>query len=156
MTQVLASSHLFTLKLQVGFDRMWTAGTTVIGRRRIAPILGGTFEGERLRGTVHPGGADWVVNRPDGHMAIDVRIALTTDDGANIYCTYQGLFRAASPEIMARFNRGALLEPGEFKIRTVVKFETGSDTYAWLNDALCVGVGEQTTSGPIYQVFEID
>ena len=88
-------------------------------------------------------------------MAIDVRIALTTDDAANIYCTYQGLFRAASPEIMARFNKGGALTAEEYSIRTIVKFETGSATYAWLNDALCVGVGTQTATGPIYDVFQI-
>ena len=155
MTDQLTSTHLLTLRLQVAFDKMLTVGTTGIGRRRIAPILGGTFNGERLRGTVLPGGADWVINRPDGHMAIDVRIALATDDGANIYVTYQGLFRAASPEIMARFNKGAALTPEEYRIRTVVKFETGAERYAWLNDTLAIGVGGQTATGPIYEVFEV-
>jgi len=155
MTAQLASRHLLTLTLQVAFDKMLNVGATVIGRRRIAPILGGTFEGERLRGTVLPGGADWVVNRPDGHMAIDVRIALVTDQGANIYVTYQGLFRAASTEIMARFNKSAALGPEEYKIRTIVKFETGSERYAWLNDMLAVGVGDQTATGPVYTIFEV-
>ena len=150
----LASAPLLTLKLDVAFGAMLSIGTTVHGRRRIAPITGGSFEGERLRGEVLPGGADWVINRPDGAMAIDVRIALRTDDGAAIYCSYQGLFKAA-PEVMARFGRGELLEPGEFRLRTVVRFETGAEPYAWLNDLLAIGVGRQTAQGPIYDVFEV-
>lgn len=150
----LASAHLMTLNLDVAFGEMLAIGVTAVGRRRIAPILGGSFEGERLRGTVLPGGADWVINRPDGAMAIDVRIALKTDDAALIYCTYQGLFRAA-PEAMARFNRGERLDDGDYRLRTLVRFETGAERYGWLNDGIAVGVGRQTTVGPIYTIFEV-
>ncbi len=143
-----------TLTLDVGFSDMLNIGKTVHGRRRIAPILGGRFEGERLRGTVLPGGADWVINRPDGAMVIDVRIALKTDDNALIYCTYQGVFKAA-PEVMTRFNRGELLADGEYKIQTQVRFETGTEAYAWLNDLITIGVGRQTAAGPIYTIYEI-
>ena len=124
------------------------------GRRRIAPILGGRFEGERLRGAVLPGGADWVVNRPDGVMAIDVRITLVTHDNVSIYCTYQGLFRAEA-QAMARFNRAEQLREDEYSLRTVTRFESGAADYAWLNDILAVGVGRQTVNGPIYEIFEI-
>ena len=150
----LASRHLLTLKLKVAFDAMVNIGKTGQGRRRIAPITGGVFEGERLRGEVLPGGADWVINRPDGAMAIDVRIALKTDDEALIYCTYQGLFKAP-PETMARFNRGEILDEREFVLRTQVRFETGAEAYFWLNDMLAIGVGQQTAAGPIYTVFEV-
>ncbi len=152
--QTLATRPLLNLRLRVAFDSMLNIGTTVHGRRRIAPILGGAFEGDRLSGQVLPGGADWVINRPDGAMAIDVRIALKTDDGAMIYCTYQGVFKA-EPEVMARFNRGELLADGEFKLRTHVRFETGAAPYLWLNDLLAIGVGQQTADGPLYSIFEI-
>lgn len=150
----LASRHLLTLELQVAFDSMLNIGKTVLGRRRIAPILGGSFEGDRLRGQVLPGGADWVINRPDGAMAIDVRISLKTHDDALIYCTYQGVFKAG-PEVMARFNRGELLDESEFRLRTHVRFETGAETYLWLNDLLAIGIGQQTADGPIYTIFEV-
>ena len=150
----LPSQHLLTLKLDVAFDAMLNIGTTVQGRRRIAPILGGSFEGERLRGTVLPGGADWVINRPDGAMAIDVRIALRTDDEALIYCTYQGLFRAEA-EAMARFNRGELLAETDYRLRTLARFEAGAERYRWLNDMIVVGMGRQTAQGPIYTLYEV-
>ena len=153
MTQSLATAHLLTLKLEVAFGDMLNIGATVQGRRRIAPVTGGVFAGERLNGVVLPG-ADWVINRPDGAMAIDVRIVLKTDDAALIYCSYQGVFKAA-PEAMERFNRGEMLGQDEYRLRTVASFETGTERYLWLNDLLVVGVGQQTAKGPIYTLFEI-
>ncbi|MBA3810390.1 MAG: DUF3237 domain-containing protein [Caulobacteraceae bacterium] len=143
-----------TLRLDVAFAAMLKIGATVHGKRRIAPIIGGRFEGDRLRGKVLPGGADWVINRPDGPMAIDVRITLETDDEALIYVTYQGLFKAG-PEAMARFNRGEPLDEADYVLRTVVRFETGAEPYRWLNDLLAIGVGENTAQGPAYTIFEV-
>ena len=150
----LKSRHLTTLTLEVAYGAMLKIGTTVHGRRRIAPILGGRFEGERLSGVVLPGGADWVINRPDAQMAIDVRIALTTHDDAMIYVTYQGLFKAA-PEAMARFGRGEALADDEYVLRTVVRLETGDERYLWLNDLLAIGVGKNTRAGPEYTIYEV-
>lgn len=150
---ILAHRHLFTLSLDVDFAVMTSIGKIAAGLRRIAPVSGGTFSGDRLRGTVLPG-ADWVVNRPDGVMLIDVRLVLKTDDSALIYLTYQGRFRAA-PEAMARFGRGALLDPSDYSLVTVARFECGDERYAWLNDAVVVATGRQTATGPVYECFEI-
>lgn len=147
------AKSLLTLTLQVAFDKMLDIGAVPAGRRRIAPILGGTFEGERLKGAVLPGGADWVINRPDGVMVVDVRLTLETDDKALIYLTYQGRFVAA-PETMKRFNRGALLEDHEYSLRVIPRFECGAPRYAWLNDVIAVGSGRQTATGPIYSFYE--
>lgn len=155
MVEPLCSTHLLTLRLDVDFRGMQRIGDTVAGRRRVAPILGGRFEGERLHGEVLPGGADWVLNRPDGHMAIDVRITLKADDGALIYCAYTGLFRAKTPDLMKAFERGERLADEDYVLRTQVKLECGAERHRWLNDVLAVGVGRQTAEGPVYEVFEI-
>lgn len=150
----LRTAHLTTLCLDVGFSAMLNIGATPHGRRRIAPILGGRFAGERLNGVVRPGGADWVINRPDGAMAIDVRITLETDDQALIYCTYQGLF-TAEPAVMTRFGRGELLAETEYSLRVIARFEAGAEPYAWLNNVIAVGQGRQTAAGPIYDLHEV-
>lgn len=142
-----------TLTLTVGFGDMAIIGNTPAGLRRIVPVTGGTFEGPRLRGTVL-GGYDWVINRPDGVMMIDVRLTLTTDDGAMIYLTYQGRLTAA-PDAMARFGKGALLEPHEYSLAISAKFECGNEAYAWLNDVVAVGTGAQTADGPVYSIFGV-
>jgi hypothetical protein len=149
----LQSTPLLTLTLTVDFRGMTMIGETPAGLRRIAPVTGGTFTGDRLSGTVI-GGADWVINRADGVMVIDVRLTLKTDDGALVYLTYQGRFLAA-PEVMARFAKGAVLDPSEYSLAVIARFESGDQRYRWLNDAIVVGTGEQTASGPVYSLFTI-
>jgi hypothetical protein len=149
----LQNTPLLTLTLTVDFRGMTTIGETPAGLRRIAPVTGGTFTGDRLSGTVI-GGADWVINRADGVMVIDVRLTLKTDDGALVYLTYQGRF-LAEPEVMARFAKGAVLDPSEYSLAVVARFESGDARYRWLNDAIVVGTGEQTASGPVYSLFTV-
>lgn len=132
---------------------MTSIGQTPAGLRRVAPVSGGTFSGERLNG-VALRGADWVINRADGVMVIDVRLLLKTDDGAMIYLTYQGRF-LAEPEAMARFAKGEVLAADEYSLAISAKFECGDLRYSWLNDIVAVGTGEQTTAGPVYSLFEI-
>ena len=145
--------HLTTLTLTVDYPNMVDIGTTAHGRRRVAPVTAGSFAGERLRGN-HAVGADWVINRSDGVMVLDVRLTLTTHDGASIYLTYAGSFVAAT-EHMAAFNKGARLDFDQYRLRTVPRFETGDARYAWLNDLPCAGVGRQTATGPVYTIWEI-
>ena len=149
----LKHTHLLTMQLTVDYAGIKSIGQTPAGLRRIAPVTGGTFTGERLSGTVQ-GGADWVLNRADRVMVVDVRLTLETDDGALIYLAYQGRL-LAEPEVMARFGKGALLRPEEYSLAMTAKFECGDERYAWLNNAVVVGTGEQTASGPIYTLFEV-
>lgn len=128
---------------------------TPLGRRKIVPVLGGTFEGERLRGTVDPaGGHDWALERADGHLVLDVRLVLHTDDGASILMTYHGI-RSGPAEVLDRLARKEPVDPSEYYFRIAPRFETGSPAYAWLNDIICVGIGERLDVGPRYTIFEI-
>lgn len=149
----LAHKHLITLTLEVDFRAMLAIGRTPAGLRRIAPVTGGHFVGDRLSGKVLPG-ADWVINRPDGVMVIDVRLALQTTDDALIYLTYQGRF-LAEPDAMDRFAKGALLDRSEYSLVVVARFECGDERFGWLNNVIAVGRGAQTLSGPEYSIFEI-
>jgi len=151
----LTAEPLFLMDLLVGYEHAQPLGSTAVGFRGVYPVDGGTFEGTRLRGTVNPGGADWVTQRADGLMVIDVRLTLATDDGATIGMVYTGLARARTPELMERFRRRELLTYDEFYLRTTPRFETGDERYAWLNGVVAVANGERTTSGGRYQVFEI-
>ena len=66
--------------------------------RRVMCVSGGQFEGGRLRGRVLPGGADVVLERPDGGLHLDVRLVLETYAGEIIYMTYNGRRNGSSPE----------------------------------------------------------
>lgn len=149
----LPHRHLTTLTLTVDFAGVTPVGQTPLGHRLIATVTGGSFAGERLSGTVI-GGHDWVINRADGVMVIDVRLTLKTSDGATIYLTYQGNM-IATAEALQRFRRGEAMDPADYRLRTVARFECGDERYRWLNDAIVVAVGEQSPTGPVYHLFEI-
>ena len=148
----LRSELLFTLTGRVLPAQ--EIGTSSLGQRRIIPIEGGEFEGPKLRGTVLPGGADWMLVRPDGVAQINVRMTLQTDDGDLIFMKYGG-FRHGPKDVMDRLARGEAVEPTEYYFRITPLFETGSREYAWLNKIIAIGMGHRLTNGPVYYVYEI-
>src|SRR5258708_40199874 len=117
----MTSRRLMTLQFVVPPPQ--TLGTVPHGMRVTVPITCGYFEGPRLRGKVLPGGGDWLLLRPDGVLELDLRITLETDDHALIYMTFQGLRH-------------------DLYFRTLPRFETSSEAYAFLNRIITVGVGE--------------
>ena len=130
-------------------------GATPAGTRRVFIVSGGTFAGDRLRGEVlAQGSSDLLLVRADGSSQQDVRLLLRTDDGAVVLMTYRGV-RHASTEVNARIARGEAVASSEYYLRTVPFFETSAPTYDWLNRIVSVAVGERTTDGVTYDVFEI-
>jgi hypothetical protein len=126
--------------------RLNTAPTQEIGRgpygtRVTFPILGGSFEGDRLRGKVLSGGDDWTVKRFDGVIDLDLRVALETEDAALIHMTFAGIR-----------DDGA---PGAPYFRTLPRFETAAPNYSFLNRLLAVGRGEIRSDGPVHVIEEI-
>jgi len=149
----LKSRHLFTLTIQLHPTQL--LGDTPAGNRRIVPVSGGEFIGERLRGEVLPhAGSDLLLQRADGSYQQDVRLVLRTDDEAMILMTYRGV-RHASPEANARIARGEQVASSDYYLRTAPFFETSSGKYGWLNKIVSIGMGERTPDGVIYEVFEI-
>ena len=129
-------------------------GSTPLGHRRVVRVTGGTFTGSKLRGTVLPGGGDWLVERRDGTRALDVRITLRTDDGHLIYAHYPGLFHG-EPGVLERLMCGEIVDPSEYYFRVAPLFETASEKYGWLNRVLAVGVGQRTRGQVSYRVYAI-
>jgi len=129
-------------------------GLTPAGRRRIVRVTGGTFEGPRLRGTVVPGGGDWVLERQDGSRALDVRITLRTDDGHRIYAHYSGRFQGRH-DVLARITAGEDVPREDYYFRTAPLFETASAKYEWLNSVLGLGVGRRSAGAVSYTVYAV-
>lgn len=126
--------------------RLTTAPTQDIGpgprgTRITYPITGGSFEGDRLRGRVLPGGDDWTVRRPDGVVELDLRITLETDDGALIHMTFEGIRDDAAP--------------GAPYFRTLPRFETAAPRYSFVNRLVAVGTGEVRADGPVHVIEEL-
>jgi hypothetical protein len=129
-------------------------GETPHGRRRVIPILGGRFEGERLSGRVLPGGADWQVIRSDNVAQLDARYTLETHDGALVYVRNEGL-RHGPPEIIQKVSRGEAVDAASYYMRTVPHFETGDARYAWLNRLVCIATGARRATSVELEVFEV-
>ena len=148
----IKTTHLLTLKLAV--SGMQPIGATPGGNRRVGLVAGGSFEGAKLRGVVLPGGADWIIGRPDGATTLDVRIVLRTDDEATIGLTYRGM-RHGPAAVMEKVNNGQFVDPAEYYFRTAVNFETAAPKYDWLNRIIGIGTGSRPPEGPVYDIFEV-
>ena len=149
----LRARPLFALLLEV--QPPIVVGKTPALDRRIGIISGGRFEGERLRGTLLPGGSDWQTVRNDGAWTLDVRLVMETDDGALIGMTYKGI-RHGPQSVMDRIAKGdTTVKATDYYLRAAPFFETSSEKYGWLNSVISIASGHRLPSGPIYQVYEI-
>ena len=127
---------LMTLRLATSATQ--EIGSTPEGTLTIFPVVGGSFEGERLRGKVLAGGGDWVTAHGDGVFTLDLRVTLETDDDALIHMTFTGVRDDAN-----RY------------FRTVPRFEAAAPKYAFLNRLVAVGVGDIRPDGPVHLIEEI-
>ena len=142
VAQELKSKLLFevTFNLKPGVE----IGQTLAGKRTIYPVLDGFFEGPNLKGKVLPNGGDWLMQLNETTNKLDVRASLQTNEGENIYVTYQGYLK--------------LNADGTYYFRTTPYFETSSKKLEYLNHTVCVGVGTivkpgETVSYKVYQIL---
>ena len=145
----------FVMEMRLAVDMpLQMVGSTQYGDRRIAKVTGGTFEGPNIKGTVEGGGGDWILNRTDGVTQLDVRLVMKAENGDLIYMTYTGL-RHGPAEVMAKMAAGEQVDPASYYFRTTPYFETGSETYAWMNKSCFISTGNREPSGPVYRVFRV-
>ena len=133
-------------------------GLTPAGERRIYPILGGRFDGERLRGRILPGGADWQIVRETAEhveMRVEARFTMETQDGALIYVQNQGIRRAA-PEQVRRMMGCETVDPAGYYFRMTPRFETGDPRYDWLNGVMAVASGMRGPASVAYDVYAVE
>jgi uncharacterized protein DUF3237 len=129
-----ALEFLVAIDAEVG--EVVSLGSGPLGERRVVDILGGSFEGPRLRGKVLTG-QDWQIARNDGVLDIDARYSIETEGGSKVRVVSQG-YRHGPPEVMARLARGEPVDPADYFFRTMIRFETGDGELAWLNKTLAV------------------
>jgi hypothetical protein len=129
-------------------------GDTPYGSRRVGRFGKGSFDGPKLRGTVLPGGASWMLMRRDDVLEIEVRITLETDDKQQIYTSWKG-FRHGPKEVIDRLNRGETVDPKTYYFRTTPYFETSSEKYGWLNRICSIATGSRNASGRTLDVFQV-
>jgi hypothetical protein len=128
--------YLFTFTATTAMSAVIPNGPS--GTRVIVDASSGTVEGPKLSGTVKGPGGDWVTMRADGSMHLDVRVLVTTNDGAEIFVEYKGIG----------------LDGGKH-ITTAPMFQTGDERYAWLNSTVAVARGSVIDGGVSYDVFAV-
>src|SRR5271170_8137483 len=143
---------MFVMRLDV--RPLLIVGATPGSFRRIGVVPGGSFEGERMSGVVLDGGSDWQTVRGDGATTLNVRLVLKTTDDALICMSYQGI-RHGPPDVIARVDKGDVVDPASYYFRINPLFETAAQQYGWINGVVAVGIGHRRADGPIYSVFEV-
>jgi hypothetical protein len=147
-------------KLEFAFEvRAEVADPTVVGlmpngTRRIVNILGGTFEGPKVKGKLLPGGADWQIIREDGFTEVDARYTLQTDKGQLIYVSNVGM-RHAPPDVMKRLNAGETVDQSQIYFRAVPKFEVAAPELQWLTRSIFVATGERYPKGVVIRFWRV-
>ena len=130
--------YLGTVQVQTGTRTVVDNGPQ--GTRTIVQILGGRFDGPRLKASVQVPAGDWITNRADGSYKLDVRLTLKTDDGALILVTYNGIGQTT---------------PAGASLRGAPLFETGDQRYVWLTRLQAVSVGERVGTDVKYNVYAL-
>ena len=133
-----AFEYLGTLRVTTGTRTVIENGPQ--GTRTVVQLVGGRFEGPRVKASLQTPAGDWITNRADGSYRLDVRLTLKTDDGALILVTYNGI---------------ALTTAAGASLRSAPLFETGDSRYVWLTRLQAVGVGERVGTAIKYDIYAL-
>lgn len=151
----LMTEHVGTFSASLDVPQV--VGQVADGFRQIVYVKSGTVSGSKLNGTVLPGGGDWVRVRSDGIFVLDVRVTIELDDGQLALMT-ESAYGVIPQAVFGRIAAGEEVDPAEYSVRAVMRFETASEQYAWINQTLFIGVGTlgprvETVSYEIYQIL---
>lgn len=147
----------FVCELKVTTAPMMPVGVTSHGERRIIPITGGTFEGEKMKGIVLSGGADYqFANKENTRTEIEAIYTIKTDDGVLIHIRNVGLV-FKTKEAAESLAKGEPMDWSKMYFRAAPKFEAPTDSkYDWLNNAIFVCRGVPSKGYVSIQVWKVN
>jgi muconolactone delta-isomerase len=150
----LPDPHLTKIyRLEATLGQALDVGDIAQGRRRIVPLVDGTFTGPEINGKLLPGvSADWQIVLSDGTALGDIRYTLQTVGGDLLYVQSRGV-RHGSAEVLARLGRGEDVDASEYTFRTSTQIETAAADLDWLNKGVFVSVGGRQPEGIIYETY---
>jgi hypothetical protein len=109
-----------------------------MGQRLVVNCTGGSVHGPKINGTVIPPTGDWLVPLGEGHLRLDVRGTIKTDDGELILFEYYGVL-SFPKEAFDRALKGEVVTAKDGYFITAPIFTTASKKYAWLTQIQAVG-----------------
>ena len=133
---------IMTLRVDLGASQ--NVGEYERGNLTIIPIIGGTFEGPGIRGTICCGGADWNTKMDERYSHVSAKYWIKTEDGQVISVENEGVLDNT------RFGQS---------LQTVPRFIVNEDSeYAWMNHGLYAGkvAGSETPDQVIISIYKID
>jgi hypothetical protein len=140
-------------RLEVTVGQALDFGNVAQGRRRIVPLVEGTFTGPQISGKLLPeGSADWQIIMADGTALGDIRYTLQTDAGDLLYVQSRGV-RHGSGEVLARLGRDEAVDASEYTFRTSTQIETAAADLDWLNKGVFISVAGRQPGGVIYETY---
>ena len=144
---------LFVMTIHVAVAPPLEVGEIHGSDRRIVPIMGGTFDGPRLAGTVLPHGADWQYTRSDGVLVVEARYTLRTDQGQLISVINRG-FRHGAADLATRLASGTPVPTSEYYFMTSPMFETAAPELQWMSRLIFVATGERLKDSVVINVWQ--
>jgi len=130
LTQVYRCKSVLGLAVDVGEVRG--------GHRWVAPLVGGTFTGPELSGSLLPGGsATWQV-LPDGTAHAEARYTLRTDGGALLYVHLRGVGHG---------------DPAKCAFHAATRIETAEPSLDWLNNGVLLTVVGCRAANLLYETY---
>ena len=140
---ILAPTAEFAYEALVDIDLTLSLGRSPIGERRMVPILGGRFQGPRIRGSIMGGGADRQLIRDDGVRQLEAIYEMRADDGAIISVRNNVLIHDFPGEPRYAFSTLAITAP--------------EGPHDWLNKGVFVGTLQKPNELPqvLIRVFRL-
>jgi hypothetical protein len=134
----------FAFEFRVDVGPIVSIDDTEGAERGFTPIIGGTVEGPRLRGTVLPGGGDWWVRRSPDTIALEAHYLVQAEDGAAIDVVNRGYYRTETPELLEHLmEKGEKVDPARLYYRTSPVFRAGHPAHEWLAENVFVGMARE-------------
>jgi hypothetical protein len=127
---------------------------TPLGARMTFITRGGVIDGPKLRGELLPGGGDWLVVGSDQVGRVDVRATIRTHDGALVHYEARGIIKIPANGLQ-RLAAGDVLPFAETYVRTIPKFETADERYAWLSEVVAVGYNILSPNHIDYRIYQV-
>jgi hypothetical protein len=135
---------VLVLEANLKLDQVYNLGRTPYGQRDVFVIQGGAISGEKITGSVMPGGLDFQLSFSNGATEIEQIFVLRTNDGTYIYLRSAGTAADRSD------------------VRMVPDFEAPNvSDYSWLNTGKYAGrrvvdLAAKTMRISIYDVSRVD
>jgi hypothetical protein len=140
-----------TYDLQVSGPLASTKGSP-LGERVYWEMTSARLYGERIEARMAMPGGDWMVVGTDGLWRPDVRAQLRTHDEVTILLHYTGLVKP-TPEFLRAAEDGRPTRFEDQYLRQVMRFDTGSERYAWLTQDIFIAEGR--LAGPAQLQYRI-